>query len=153
MAGDLTLYHPGDQPGVLVEANTNGDVAQRGDGVAIVGADAENVHVALTAGAGEGIGTLAREPERYDDTASYAAGDEVGLSEVLLRHFVDWHKTTDSYTPSAGDEVVFDTDGEIRSVDQDGTAPDDNDRHVIGPVWKTSGPEGTLGKAAVVKQR
>ena len=153
MSGDVNLFTPGARPPVVVVADVNGDVAQRGDIVEIVGETPDGVEVALNQTAGGGVGHLLRTPEDYDDTAAYAQGDSAGDSTLGLRHYVDWFKG-DAATLTAGDLVVSAAGGGVRALDQDGTAPDDADNDILGPVWRTgSHGAGTSSKVAVVRHR
>ena len=149
--GDLTLSAPGAQPPVVVEADANGNVPQRGDAVALVGESGRGVHVSLPSAAGEAVGTLARTPTEYDENATYAAGDIVGDSSLLLRHYVDWFKPADAYTASVSDTVVTDASGAVRAYD---SAGGDTADLITGRVWRTTRfADYTAGKVAVVRHR
>lgn len=151
MSGDLNLYTPGSKPTVEVVADANGDVAGRGDMVEIVGQSADgHPQVQLCGTAGAGIGHLQRYPEGYDENATYAQGDVVDDSTVLLRHYVDWF-AGDPAALAAGDIVVSAADGGVRAYD---AAGGDTPDMLVGPVWRTSAhAEGTASKVAVVRHR
>lgn len=149
--GDLTLYAPGSQPDVVVEAAANGDVPQRGDAVAPVRESGRGVHISLPSAAGEAVGTLKRTPTDYDETATYAAEDIVGNVPILLRHYVDWFTPAGSYSPSINDQVVTDTDGNVRAYDSTGG---DTADLITGRVWRTTRfADYTAGKVAVIRHR
>lgn len=151
MSGDLNLYTPGSKPTVEVVADANGDVAGRGDMVEIVGQSSDgDPQVQLCGTAGAGIGHLQRYPEDYDEAATYAQGDVVDDSTVLLRHYVDWFNG-DPAALAAGDVVVSAADGGVRAYD---AAGGDTPDMLVGPVWRTSAhAEGTATKVAVVRHR
>ena len=154
--GDLTLLVPGALPDVVVEADANGDIPERGAAVEIVGSSRGRVHVGALTAPENFIGTLKRRPTSYDPNETYAAGEVVGESVVLLRHYVDQLSAADASTLSAGDLVVADTNG-VRAYDPvaevDGGA-EDPPHAIIGPVWTTqSTAAGTAGKVAVVRHR
>lgn len=150
-SGDLNLYVPGSKPTVEVVADADGNVAGRGDLVEIVGeSDDGHPQVQLCGTAGAGIGHLKRYPEAYDESETYAQGDVVDDSTVLLRHYVDWFKG-DPGALAAGDLVVSATDGGVAAYD---SAGGDTPDRLIGPVWRTSAhAEGTASKVAVVRHR
>jgi hypothetical protein len=149
--GDLTLWAPGSDPSVVVEADANGDVPQRGDAVALVGESSRGVHVSLPGAAGEGVATLKRIPTEYDETVDYAAGDVIGESTALLRHYVDWFNPADAYDAAVNDQVVTDADGAIRAYD---SAGGDTVDMITGRVWRTTRfADYTAGKVAVVRHR
>ena len=155
--GDLSLWTPGSDPSVVVEADGNGDVPQRGDAVALVGESSRGVHVSLPSTSGEGIATLKRTPEEYDETVDYAAGDVIGTVPILLRHYVDWFEptsgdwvpsTTETETPTVNDQVVTLSDGTVRGRDGDSADA------LTGRVWRTTRfADYTAGKIAVIRHR
>lgn len=153
----MAIQHldPGERVTVELVANVNGNVAVEGDLVQVAGESSANTQVALTDTAGQGTAVLDRMPDEYDPDATYAAGDVVGEAMVFLRHAVDWLKVTAGVAFAAGDWAVSDAGGTVRALDVDGTAPDDNDRNILGRVWGTNqrGTEYTAGKVAVVRHR
>lgn len=150
MTGDVNLYTPGARVSVDVVADVNGDVAQRGDIVEIVGETPDGVEVALNQTAGGGVGHLYRTPQEYDENETYSEGDSAGDGMIGLRHFVDWFEG-DEAALTAGDLVVSDAGGGVRAYDEAGG---DTADMALGPVWRTgSHGAGTSGKVAVVRHR
>ena len=154
MSGDTRLYEPGRHVSVEVVANANGNVAERGQVVEIVGQTPDSVQVALSTTAGAGVGHLARTPLEYDETATYAAGDVVGESKVYLTGPVDKFETTELATLATGDQVVTAAGGGVREYDPVDTGADDQPQDIFGRVWTTrSHSEGGVGKVAVYRHR
>lgn len=149
-SGDLNLYTPGARIPVQVVADPNGNVAERGQIVEIAGETRDGVEVQLTTADGSGIGHLKRNPGEYDADETYAAGDGVGDSTLLLRHYIDWFETGDLATLAPGDRVVSAAGGGVRAFDGAGG---DTEDMVLGTVWTTgTGGDGTSGKVAVIRQ-
>lgn len=150
VSGDLSLLVPGALPDVVVEADADGNIPERGDPVEIVGESSGRVHVGALTAPANFVGTLKRQPTNYDPDATYAAGDVVGESVALVRHYVDWIPAAGTATLAAGDLVVVGADG-ARAYD---AAGGDTAEMIVGPVWTTQGTAGgTAGKVAVVRQR
>lgn len=158
MSGDLTLYTPGSKVPVTVVADSGGNVALRGDAVAITGENSEHTEVALVETAGNGVGHLDGDPDEYDPDATYAAGDVVGTATVVLRMYVDWfveragwdQSLADPSTSDAavGDKCVYAPGGEVQLHTTEGA------EDVVGVVWRTiQGDPGTTGKVAVARFR
>jgi hypothetical protein len=151
----VTIHYldPGQKVTVQLVADSSGNVASRGDLVEIAGETGAHTQVSVVETEGAGVALLKRMPREYDSSASYAGGDVVGETTVLLRHAVDFVPVSGSYSPSAGDQVVSDVGGGIRAVDRDGTAPDDTADMILGRVWSTNtrGKEYVAGKAAVIR--
>ena len=158
--GDLTLWAPGSDPNVHVEADAGGNVPQRGDAVAPVSESARGLHVTTPTAAGTAIGTLKQTPKEFDETATYATGDVVGDTALLLRHYVDWFQydetggwdqtATDPTTtsPAVGNFAATDADGSLIQYD--------SASHVmpLGIVWRTTRfADYTAGKIAVARYR
>lgn len=114
MTGDLIEYTPGEKVDVEVIADPNGNVATRGMGVEVVGDGRSYTQVQLTQGADSyGLGHLTTDPDEYDETATYAAGDVVGVTSVYLYHPIVLLEPDDAYTPTPGDLVGWDAGGVI----------------------------------------
>jgi len=147
----IKFHEPGDEVTVQLVANGNGNVATEGDLVAIDGETSTHTQVALVATAGTAVAILARMPEEYDSSASYAAGDVVGEAKVLLRQPVDF-VPTGGFAGAAGDKVVDAAGGGLRSFD---SAGGDTGDMVLGQVWSTNtrGKEYVAGKTAVVRNK
>lgn len=147
--GDLSLFSPGEKVDAELVANANGNVAERGDTVQIVGElDDGRVEVALVDEAGAGVATVAQEGDYSIDDADYAAGDTAGQITILLRHPIDWFPDGgNAFAP--GDQVVTDVGGSVRAYD---AAGGDTADMLIGRVWRTAGQgEYRAGKVAVVR--
>lgn len=153
MPGDVTLHEPGRNVPVTLVADGSGNVPQYGEIVGIVGESGRGTHVSYPAAAGDGIGHLVGEPVDIDEDATFAAGDVVGEAMIKLRAAVDWFPVAAAYTaPAANDLVVSETDGTVRAIDRDGTAPDDTVDMVMGRVFTTlQRAEGTADKVAVIR--
>lgn len=159
MSGDVNLYTPGRRPTVEVVADADGNYAERGDVVEIVGQSQDNPQVALNATRGGGIGHLGRDPMNEADrpghrgtldSEEFEEGDFVGQSALLLGHYVDWFRTDAALEP--GDEVVFAAGGGVDAFD--GGEGGDGVGDSMGVVWMTAGyAEGTSGKVAVVRHK
>lgn len=149
MQGDLTLFTPGERVDAQLVANANGNIAERGDAVQIVGeTDDGRVQVALVDTAGAGVATVAQEGEYSIDDADYAAGDVAGQITMLLRNAVDWFPDGgNAFAP--GDQVVTAVGGGVRAYD---AAGGDTADMLIGRVFRTySQGEYRTGKVAVVR--
>ena len=150
-----TAYlEPGDRVSVELVADSSGNVAAEGDLVEMSGETSAHTQVSVVETAGQGVAILDRQAEEYDSSATYAAGDVVGTAMVYLSHPVHWLPASDGETFAAGGYAVSDVGGGVRALDVDGTAPDDNDRNILGVVWATN-QRGTEygGDVAVVRHR
>lgn len=149
MAGDVTYYDPGKDPDATLVANANGNVAERGDAVQIVGENSQGTEVALVETAGEGVGILKNEPDEYDPDDTFAAGDEVGECAVRTRAGIDWYPDGGN-AHAAGDLVVADVGGSVRTYD---SAGGDTPEMIEGRVWTTlQRGQHTTGKVAVLRR-
>lgn len=101
---------PGDTFTVEVEADENGDVATENDAVEIVGSHNRNPLVELVGGRATDIGVLAEDPEDYDSSTTYSAGDKVGKAEMIVAKTIIPVNADSAYTPTVGDYVTA-TDG------------------------------------------
>lgn len=96
-----------------VEADANGDMATAGDLVQVRGENDQFTIVEQNDGAdGKAIGMLAEDPDDYDSTTSYSAGDSAGTSNLYLFHPV-LYLDPGAGTPSAGDLVQESDSGQI----------------------------------------
>jgi hypothetical protein len=160
MSGDVNLYTPGSKVTVEVVADADGNYAERGDVVEIVGQSQDLTQVALNATRGAGVGHLGRDPMNEADRPGqrgslegeeFAEGDLVGQSKLLLRHYVDWFRTDAAL--EAGDEVVSAAGGGVDAYDDSDTGTD-GPGDSMGVVWTLAGyAEGTSGKVAVVRHK
>jgi hypothetical protein len=117
-----TQYHytPGHVVDVEVLADSNGDVADEGQGVAVVGEAPDGPQVELVEGTDAAfVGLLKNTPEdlrdRNSSEADFAAGDSVGRATVILGVHVLWMPTDDGYDPSPGDLVEVGDGGDIEA--------------------------------------
>lgn len=150
MTGDLNLYTPGARVPVSVVAAADGSVPERGDLVQLAGETRDGVEV-TTQSDGHAIGHVMRQPLEYDEDETYADGDVVGDSTVLLRAHVDWLKTADPSVLSPGDTVAADGSGGVDAYDEAGG---DTALDALGYVWRTgTHADGTTDKVAVVRTR
>lgn len=155
-AGDLIEYTPGDGVGVEVTANSNGNVALRGQGVAISGENSDVTEVSLTAAAGEGIGFVARDPDDFTgDQADYSSGDSAGRTELVFYKPVahlpvadDWDpNSTGTQTPAVGEEAEWAASGELQLYNSaDAASP-------YGVVFRTVADPAAPNKVAVAIYR
>lgn len=156
MTGDLIEYEPGARVPVEVVANTNGNVAVRGQGVALSGENENYTEVGLVATAGSGVGILIEDPEDFTGSqGDYAAGDSAGVATMqlwmpvqLVPIAADWDpNATGTQTPAVGDEVMFGTGGTaIIYASADASSP-------YGVVFRTIGDPFATDKIAVAVQR
>lgn len=125
-AGDLYKYQPGASVTVEITANSNGNVALRGDGVTLTGENSKHTEASLTASAGTGAGFLADTPEEYTGSQSdYSAGDSAGVATLEVRKPVAVLPVADDFdpdatgtqTPSVGEEVQWASGGVIQLYD------------------------------------
>lgn len=107
---DLFPFYPGDSVGMEVEANTNGNMATRGDEVAVLGENEDYVVVGQVESVGDtSIGILTEDPADYDSSASYSSGDSAGVADVSLNGRVVMHDTSEAVVQN--DEVQAAPDG------------------------------------------
>jgi hypothetical protein len=107
---DLFPFYPGDSVGVLVEANTNGVMATRGDEVKVLDETEEYVVVGAVESVGDtSVGLLTEDPADYDSSTSYSSGDRAGVADVSLNGRVTMHNTDEAVTQN--DEVQAAPDG------------------------------------------
>lgn len=117
-AADLVKWPEGEPVPVIVEANANGNVAQRGDGVQVVGEENGVPVVRLTETRGEGVAILTRTPDDYDSGTNYATGDNAGRTEMELVAPVYWVEPDGAYAnPSVGDRVTMAPGGGVDVID------------------------------------
>jgi len=114
------IYTPGHEVTVEVQADSNGDVAREGDGVAAVDETESAVIVELVEAVSDRcVGLLKTDPVELDDpdnsASDYAAGDTVGLATLVLGEFVVWMKADDAYTASVGDYVEVGDGGDVEA--------------------------------------
>lgn len=151
MPGDLEEYKPGTGglPATVV-ADSNGNVAQRGDLVEIVGENRDLTEVRRVTTSGTAVpGHLSRTPDAFDPDATYSAGEEVGESTVLVKNKVDRFKDGGNAI-SAGDQVVAESGGSVRTYN---TGTGDTADMIQGLVWSTSTDDDfTSGTAAVIRE-
>lgn len=150
MSGDLTLFTPGSTADARLVADADGNVAERGDAVELVGESRDGTpEVALSSGGAATLGHLAADSLKYDDDEDYAADDVVGDAGVNLRHFVDWFETDGDL--SVGDQAVFADGGGVRAYDEAGG---DTADLLVGPVFRTvARGEYRADKVAVVRHK
>jgi hypothetical protein len=146
--GDLIEYDEGDGVAVEVTASSAGNVALRGQGVALTGQNDALTEVSLVETAGNGIGFLARTPGKYTgNQGDYAAGDSAGRTEVLLYKPIVLVPVDSAYTPAVGDEVEWSANGEVQLyASADAPSP-------YGVVWRTFGDPAAPSKAQVALYR
>lgn len=157
--GDIGLYEPGDKPDVLVVANADGSVAQRGDMVEVVGETPDYTTVRKTTADGRGVGVLIETPFGYDEAETYAGGAEVGDATIALGHRVDYLKVAGAgwdqtdVTPAATSAAV----GDFVMSAENGTVQmsDPAVGEAMGVVWATNNRREAHrnGKVAVVRWR
>ncbi len=150
--GDLRLYEPGKEVDVEVVANSDGEVAERGDVVDVVGESTGRTQVEKKNSAGPSAGTLKKTPTDFDEDETYAQGDSAGTSAVFLGGPVDWYEEADAENLSPGDGyVIINPDGELEAF----VDADDDDREIVGYVWATGtrSTAATAEKVAVVRTR
>lgn len=148
--GDLRLYDPGEAIPVLLRADGNGDVADRGDPVELVGEGGGSTYGELLANDGEGVGALKRRPEEYDPDAAYGANEEIGQALVLADGPVDWYDEGTNWSGSGpGTKVVLESDG-VREYD---SAGGDTPDMIHGVVFATGtrASAATANKVAVLR--
>lgn len=148
--GDLRYFDPGEEIPVRLKADGDGDVAERGDPVELVDETEGVTRVQLVNTDGEGIGSLAREPQEYDPDNAYGNDEEVGSATVLAEGPVDWYDQSDTgaaLTP--GDLAVLTTDG-VRVADLGGA---DTVDMILGRVFATGTRVAaeTANKVAVLR--
>lgn len=150
MPGDLEMYKPGTGglPATVV-ADPDGNVAERGDMVEIVGENRDLTEVRRVTTSGTAVpGHLARTPEAFDDDEAYDAGEEVGESTVLVGNKVDRFKDGGNAI-APGNQVVAEGGGSVRPYD---TAGGDTADMIEGLVWSASAfDEYTSGTVAVIR--
>lgn len=149
MSGDLMEFEPGSDVSARLVADANGDVATRGDAVELVGSGADGEPlVALSSGGQATIGHLNADSPDYDEDATYAADDVVGMCGVLCRHNID--KFVGDGTMAVGDLAMYAAGGGVTAYDPAATGADPLD--VIGPVFKTAlSGEYDSDKVAVIR--
>jgi hypothetical protein len=119
MSSDILYAVPGDTYSVEVAADSNGDVALRGKGVALTGDRHErNPEVELVENAdGVGVGILRNDPADYTGSQSdYSSGDQAGIAELILTKAVVVCEADSGYTPTEGDKVKFGDGGDVVQV-------------------------------------
>lgn len=151
MQGDLRYFNPGQAVPVELVANSEGEIADRGDVVELVGESGGRTQVALCETRGEGVGHLHRRPKDYDEDDDYEEGDAAGVESatIYVDGPVDWFNPVDDYEAEVDDLVVFD-DGGIDAFDDEGDAAE----QVAGRVFATGTRETgmTAEKAAIIRR-
>jgi len=155
-SGGMTLWQPGDTVSVHLTADDSGEVAQKNHGVELTGEGDYHPTAAQVSAAGDGIGRITEMPEEYDESATYSAGELVGVASISINGRVEWlppsddweTETADTQDPAVGDDVVFDDGGTVKNHETEDALA------VIGQVWTTVARDyGQAGKVAVLRYR
>lgn len=114
------IYTPGHEIPVEVLADSNGDVADEGQGVAVVGETESAVQVELVESVNDRcVGLLKDVPSKLADPdnseSDFASGDSAGMATLILGEFVVWMEVDSAYTPSVGDYVEVGDGGDIEA--------------------------------------
>lgn len=150
--GDLRFYEPGREVDVEVVANSDGEVAGRGDIVDVVGEENGRTQVEKRNTAdGTTAGHLKRIPTDYDEDDDYTEGDSAGTSAVFVDGPIDWFEEADAEDLEPADHVVLNADGYLEEFDES----EDDDRDIFGYVWATGtrSTAATAEKVAVVRRK
>jgi len=113
------VYSEGRNVPVEVLADGNGTVAREGQGVALVGENADAVTVELVESESDrAVGILTEDPRDFqtDETASqsdYAAGDSAGIASAAILAPIVWLDAADAYAATVGDYVKMVDGGEV----------------------------------------
>jgi len=113
-------YSPGFEIPVEVLADSNGDVARQGDGVAVIGEGPDGPQVELQEGTGDAhVGMLKNEPEFMRDPdnseSDVSSGNSAGQATLILGVHVIWYETDSGFSPSVGDYVEVGDGGDIEA--------------------------------------
>jgi len=113
-------YTPGYEVDVEVLADSNGDVADVGQGVAVVGEGPDGPQVELVEGTDAAfVGLLKNTPEDLrnpnNSESDFAAGDSVGRATLILGVYVLWMETDSGYSPTPGDLVEVGDGGDVEA--------------------------------------
>lgn len=113
-------YSPGTEVPVEVLADSTGDVADEGQGVAVIGEGPDGPQVDLVESVSDRcVGILANTPEdlRDPDTSEsdISAGSTAGRAKLILGHHVLWMETDSAYSPSPGDYVEVGDGGDVQA--------------------------------------
>ena len=114
------VYTPGHEVPVEVIADSNGNVASGGDGVAVVGESETGVQVRLVEAVSDRcVGLLKDTPEALrdptTDESDIGAGQSAGKATLILGEFVVWMNPTDAYAASVGDYVQVAAGGQVEA--------------------------------------
>lgn len=152
MAGDIEWFTPGSHVPATLVAAADGSVPERGAGLELTGENQDMAEVGPVTAPDNFVATLVEVPPDFDETATYAAGEEVGEVTVLVRHHIDWLQDASGGTLTAGDRVVHGAGG-VRAYDPVDTGADDQPEFIVGSVWYSgSDGTGTSDKVAVLRQ-
>jgi hypothetical protein len=115
------VYSEGREVPVEVLADGTGTVAREGEGVALVGENADAVTVELVeAESDRAVGILTEDPRDFqmdEDAAQadYAAGDSAGMASTAILFPIVWVDTDGGYNPSVGDYAKMADGGDIEA--------------------------------------
>lgn len=115
-----TLYSPGDEVPVDVIADSNGDVAREGQGVALVGEGESLTQVELVETESDRcVGVLTSEPSALEDPetteADIASGNSAGQASLAIWEPVVWMDVDSGYSATVGDYVSVGDGGDIEA--------------------------------------
>lgn len=136
------MFFPGHEIPVEVLADSAGTLALEGDGVALVGENADAVTVELQEATSDvHVGILKDDPEDWarDNSltqSDFSSGDSGGMATVALGVPVAWYLTDSGYTPTVGDLVEVGDGGDIEAYSGPTTSS-------VGTLTNTLGIDGS----------
>lgn len=113
-------YAPGEEVPVEVLADSTGDVANEGQGVAIVGEGPDGPQVELVEAVSDRcVGILGNTPEALRDPntteSNISAGNSAGKAQLILAEHVVWMEVDSGYSPTVGDYVEVGDGGDVEA--------------------------------------
>lgn len=114
------LFQPGDEVPVEVLADSNGDVARDGQGVALTGEGESMSQVELVeAESDRCVGIIVDEPSVLEDPevteGDIAAGESAGEATLALWYPVVWMDVDSGYSPTVADYVSVGDGGDVEA--------------------------------------
>lgn len=112
------VHTPGDEVPVEVVADSTDTVAREGQGVALVGENADAVEVELVEAVSDRcIGVLKDDPKDFEDPnitqADYTSGESAGMATLILHEVIVWMEEDDAYNATVGDYVEVGDGGDV----------------------------------------
>lgn len=114
------LFDTGTEVPVEVLADSTGDVATEGQGVALVGENESAVTVELVESVSDRcVGILKNDPSALHDPGTtesdIGSGSSAGMADVILAYPIFWMDADSGYSPTVTDYVQVGDGGDIES--------------------------------------